>query len=363
MNGNSLKHAIKSSVMAGALAFSFAAALPATQPVQAIDWAGLAGAGVQYIELEKELKYLDNQGRNEFFEQLKQKYGVNTDPQANAMLDRIMTRLSASIAKSDPSITKKPYNYFVNNDTSFNAFCTIGHNLSINIGAFEPLNYNENEIAFVLAHELGHGQKGHPVQGIRKQMPLVLASAAVGGNYSSRLVAGILAQVGSAKLITKPMEKQADELAFGYAVGAGYNIGAGAAVWQRVLDKNPGESSGGLSDLFNDHPTTVSRRDKYSKDITEWSDKVVKVNADTGMISLRGKNWYQPEDIASMSGKERAYLIAGNLSAVYHDGKKPASGDVRTGSYNLLYVGEQPIMDLAPAKNPSEITENLKKLI
>ena len=47
MNGNSLKHAIKSSVMAGALAFSFAAALPATQPVQAIDWAGLAGAGVQ----------------------------------------------------------------------------------------------------------------------------------------------------------------------------------------------------------------------------------------------------------------------------------------------------------------------------
>lgn len=106
MNGNSLKHAIKSSVMAGALAFSFAAALPATQPVQAIDWAGLAGAGVQYIELEKELKYLDNQGRNEFFEQLKQKYGVNTDPQANAMLDRIMTRLSASIAKSDPSITK-----------------------------------------------------------------------------------------------------------------------------------------------------------------------------------------------------------------------------------------------------------------
>ena len=75
--------------------------------------------------LEKELKHLDNGGRNEFFEQMKKKYGVNNDPRANAMLDRIMTRLSASIAKTDPSITKKPYNYFVNDDKSFNAFCTI----------------------------------------------------------------------------------------------------------------------------------------------------------------------------------------------------------------------------------------------
>lgn len=227
-----MKKSIKSYILAGILAVSLSPASSTLQTAEAIDWTSFAGAGIQYFALEKELKHLDNGGRNEFFEQMKKKYGVNNEPRANAMLDRIMTRLSASIAKTDPSITKKPYNYFVNDDKSFNAFCTIGHNLSVNIGAFEPLNYNENELAFVLAHEMGHGQKGHPIQGIRKQMPLVLAGAAIGGDTSTQLITGILSQVGTAKLITKPMEKEADALAFTYAVNAGYNIGAGAAVWQ-----------------------------------------------------------------------------------------------------------------------------------
>ena len=359
----SVKQSLKAGIIAGIFAFSFSPAAPVIRTAQAIDWTSFAGAGIQYIALEKEIKYLDNDGRNEFFEQMKKKYGVNDDPRANTMLDRIMTRLSASIAQTDSSIVKKPYNYFVNNDTSFNAFCTIGHNLSINIGAFEPLNYNENEIAFILAHEMGHGQKGHPIQGIRKQMPLILAGAAVGGDRTTQLITGILSQVGTAKLITKPMEREADALAFGYAVNAGYNVGAGAAVWQRVLDRNPGKTTGGINELFNDHPTNISRRDKYREDITKWSNNVVKVNAQTGMISLHGKDWYQPEDMSSMSGKERAYLIAGNLSAVYHNGRKPTAGDVYIGNDNLLYVGQQPIMDLSPAQNPSAVTNDLKKLI
>jgi hypothetical protein len=51
---------------------------------------------------------------------------VDQAPEANAMLHNVMTRLSASIATEDPSIKQKPYNYFVNKQTSFNAFCTLG---------------------------------------------------------------------------------------------------------------------------------------------------------------------------------------------------------------------------------------------
>ena len=115
--------------------------------------------------------------------------------------------------------------------------------------------------------------------------------------------------------------------------------------------------------LTNDHPSTISRRNVYNEDITKWSSGVVKVNADTGMISLHGKDWYQPETISSMSGKERAYLIAGNLSAVYHDGKKPTATDVHRGSDNLLYVGAQPIIDLSAAQNPTDLTNRLQQLI
>ncbi|MCH4167084.1 MAG: M48 family metallopeptidase [Megasphaera sp.] len=341
-----------------------------TLPVQPVEAASssaigaLLNVGAQYAYLNKQLNYLDNDGRNEYMGQIKEKYGVNTDARANEMVARVMKNLSASVAKTDPSITKKPYNYFVNNDTSFNAFCTVGHNMSVNIGLFEPLNYNENEVAFVLAHEMGHGQKNHSMEGIRKSMPLdLLAAYYSAGSGAAQIGTAILDKIGTAKLVTKPMEKEADALAFTYASGAGYNIGGGAALWQRMLDKSNSVKTSNVMELFNDHPTNVSRRDTYSSDITKYSGNVVKVNTDTGMISLHDKNWYQPEDMSSMSGKERAYLIAGNLSAVYHNNKNPKSSDVYRSGDNLLYIGQQPIMDLSPAKNPSEVTNTLKKLL
>lgn len=47
-----------------------------------------------------------------------------------------MGNLSGAIASVDRPSTISPYNYFVNNDTSFNAFCTLGHNMSVNTGLF-----------------------------------------------------------------------------------------------------------------------------------------------------------------------------------------------------------------------------------
>ena len=338
----------KRAAIRAAICISLSAAVAPAAPVQAINLGAIGtiiGAGVQYASLNKQLSYLDNEGRDEFMEQVKAQYGVNYDPQANAMTARIMENLSRSVAAIDPSILDKPYNYFVNNDTSFNAFCTIGHNMSVNIGLFEPLNYNENEVAFVLAHEMGHGQKNHPIEGVKKSMPL----------------SAILSQIGTANLVTKPMEKEADKLAFEYAVGAGYNPGAGAALWQRMLEKGGSVKTSGVMELFNDHPTNVSRRDTYSKTLTKWSNNVVKVDAETGMISIRGKEWFAPADTASMSGLEQAYLIAGNLAAVYHQSKRPTASVHTQGQ--MLYVGAQPIADLSAEPNPAAVTARLQALL
>lgn len=334
--------------------------MPAT-PAQAFDIGTIIGVGAEYAQLNKQLNYLDNEGRDEFMKQLKEKYGVNTDARANAMTSRVIGNLSKAIAQTDSSITKKPYHYFVNNDTSFNAFCTIGHNISVNIGLFEPLNYNENEVAFVLGHEMGHGQKNHSIQGVKKSLPLsVLTSLA--GSGASQVGAAIISQIGSANLITKPMEKQADALGFDYAVSAGYNPGGGAALWQRMLDKGGDVKTSGVMALFNDHPTNISRRNTNCNMVTKWSNGIVKVNNETGMISIRGKDWYTPAGISSMSGQERAYLIAGNLSAVYHQSQTP-KGSVYVNNSNVLCVGKQPIVDLSPEKQPKEITQRLKQLL
>ena len=341
----------------------------AVMPKQALAWdwlsAGLAmfQLGAEYAYLNKQVSYLDNKGRDEYMGQIKNKYGVNTDPTANAMLARIMTRLSDAVALTDDSIVKKPYNYFVNNDKSFNAFCTLGHNMSVNIGAFDKLNYNEDELAFVIAHEMGHGQKNHPAAGVKRALPLSILGALYASqnrNSASSVGAALVTTIGTAKWVTKPMESQADKLAFDYAVAAGYNVGAGAALWQHILEQN-GSKSSGFAELFNDHPTSVSRRDNYNKKITEWSKNQVTVNKETGLITVAGKPFYTPAKTTNMSPQEQAFLIAGNLSAVFHDGGQHDA--VWTNSENTLLVGEQPVMSFDGVADADAVEKRLRDIL
>ena len=341
----------------------------AVMPKQALAWdwlsAGLAlfQVGAEYAYLNKQVSYLDNNGRDKYMGQIKDKYGVNTDPAANAMLARIMTRLSDAVALTDESIVKKPYNYFVNNDKSFNAFCTLGHNMSVNIGAFTKLNYNEDELAFVIAHEMGHGQKNHPAAGVKRALPVSIVAALYASqnrNTASSIGAALVSTVGTAKWVTKPMESQADKLAFDYAVAAGYNVGAGAALWQHILEQN-GSKSSGFAELFNDHPTSLARRTNYNKKITEWSGKQVKVNEENGLISVMGQPFYTPEKTSTMSPQEQAFLIAGNLSSVFHEGRQYEP--VWTNSENTLLVGERPVMSFDGVVGADEVEKRLREIL
>ena len=341
----------------------------AVMPKQALAWdwlsAGLAlfQVGAEYAYLNKQVSYLDNKGRDEYMGQIKDKYGVNTDPTANAMLGRIMTRLSDAVALTDDSIVKKPYNYFVNNDKSFNAFCTLGHNMSVNIGAFTRLNYNEDELAFVIAHEMGHGQKNHPSAGVKRALPLSIISALYASqnqNTASSIGAALVSTIGTAKWVTKPMESQADKLAFDYATAAGYNVGAGAALWQHILEQN-GSKSSGFAELFNDHPTSINRRNNYNKKITEWSGNNVKVNEESGLITVAGKPFYTPEKTAAMSSQEQAFLIAGNLAAVFREGRQREP--VWTNSENMLLVGEQPVMSFDGVAESGTVEKRLREIL
>ena len=361
------KSSIIRTAASAALCLSLTTGAVMPKQVLAWDWlsAGLAmfQVGAEYAYLNKQVSYLDNKGRDEYMGQIKDKYGVNTDPTANAMLARIMTRLSDAVALTDDSIVKKPYNYFVNNDKSFNAFCTLGHNMSVNIGAFTKLNYNEDELAFVIAHEMGHGQKNHPAAGVKRALPLSILGALYASqnrNSASSVGAALVTTIGTAKWVTKPMESQADKLAFDYAVAAGYNVGAGAALWQHILEQN-GSKSSGFAELFNDHPTSVSRRDNYNKKITEWSKDQVSVNKETGLITVAGKSFYTPAKTTNMSPQEQAFLIAGNLSAVFHDGGQHDA--VWTNSENTLLVGEQPVMSFDGVADADAVEKRLREIL
>ena len=343
-------------------------AVPA-HTAQAFNWGNAIGAiaitGVQYQYLEKQLNYLDTDGRYEYFNKMKSELGENDNYHYNAILDDIMTRLTYVISLEDPSIKDKPYNYFVNDSEEYNAFCTVGHNLSVNTGMFKLLNNNQDELAVVVAHELAHGQQRHVQSSTRKSFSIqLLANLYASQNPDALSIIGtqVVANNMMAKGITKKQEQQADDIAFDYSVSAGYNIGAGAATWQRFIDKMGESKHNFVGELFSpsDHPSNESRRDKYSKKLTDFSNGTVRVNAKTGEISIKNKSFMTPLPANDMSPQERAYMIAGNLAAVYHNNPKNPPQATHSGS--TIYMGRQAIMVTAPGESAAQLTDHLNSI-
>lgn len=188
------------------------------------------------------------------FEGYKEKYGVSENYYRQQQLDEMMPRLTKGIAAVDPSIHQKPYLYFVNKQQSFNAFCSMGHVMSVNEGLYS-LTDNPDEVAVVLAHEMGHGQKNHVASGMRKKLNVAIAAgvlgSAVGGSALTNLAMNIAVNQIDTVAITKSAEWEADNLAFDYVINAGYNPGAAAAIWQRVEEKYGKSKSSFAGEIFS----------------------------------------------------------------------------------------------------------------
>lgn len=329
-------------------------ALPA--PTAEADILGtLIYGGLQYAQMDMAIDYYNNdpEGRNELFSELKSQYGVNEDPILNERLNSIMSSLTSAIATVDPSINKKPYNYFINTDETFNAFCSLGHNMSVNTGLFSLLD-RDDEIAVVLGHEMGHGQKNHAVSGFQKSIPYsVLAQIFVdsqGGTFASALGATIFANYATATQVTKPQEWEADNLAFTYIIHSGYNPGACAALWQRVMEKQGEQSQNFVGEIFSpsDHPTNKQRRDNYEKKLEEYS--LGKVTVEDCTIKINKKEFLKTAASDTTSAAERAYLIAGNVAAVYHNNATIPEAYIEG---DIVMLGEQPVMVPISQTEPS----------
>ena len=305
----------------------------------------VAGAAA-YQQLDKTIDYIDNteQGRRELFQAFQEKQGVVENAYLQGMLDRVMSRVSAGIAASDPSINQKPYLYFINEDKSFNAFCSMGHVMSVNQGLFDLIQ-NEDEIAVVLGHEMGHGQKNHVAKAARKRLISAIGLSAIanstGAGVLNKLVLNTLAgQINN----VHPGEWEADNLAFDYITAAGYNPGATAAIWQRVTEAYGKSKKNFVGDIFSpsDHPTHEQRIANYVKKLNAMSGK--HATAEKGVVKVNGKSFVKPAAADGMSGAERSYFVLGNLAAAYQNGHAKQNA---YASGNTVMLGQQPIIRCA----------------
>ncbi len=293
-------------------------------------------------------------GQRAWFNYVREQKGVDNDPNKNMRLRSIMTNLTNSIIQIDSTVKNLPYIYFVNNEKSLNAFCTFGHVMSVNSGTFDKIK-NDDELAVIIGHEMGHGQKDHPYRGYKSAQQKVLfasiISIAVGGNILTDIASSIILNQSIAHG-TKRQEREADNLAFEYIIKSNYNPGACAAVWQRFIDIS-GTAIQSKAEMFftpSDHPNNVARRDNYVKKLFEYSGR--HVNAQNGILTVNGKNFIKIAKADGMSAEERSYLILGNLAKAYNSGENKETAQIKEGS---VYLGNQIIMTPAEGDESAQI--------
>ncbi len=368
MTAKSWKKKISAAILCGIVGISVSAVLP-VPAAEAGNLGSIIGTVIQGAaakqQVDAQIKYFDQteEGRQQLFAAFKKKYGVSDNYYRMQQLDEMMPRLTKGIAAVDPSIHKKPYLYFINKQNTFNAFCSMGHVMSVNEGMYS-LTDNQDEVAVVLAHEMGHGQKNHVASAMRKKLNVAIGAAmvgsAVGGSALSNIALNVLVNQIDTVAITKKDEWEADNLAFDYVVNAGYNPGAAAAIWQRVEEKYGKSKTSFAGEIFSpsDHPTHQQRRDNYVKKLHEYSGK--HATAEKGVVKVNGKALVQPAAANDMSGAERSYFVLGNLAAAYHNGHNKSNA---YASGNTLMLGQQPIMTCyAGDPSATELAELLNKI-
>ena len=351
MKLKNLKKKLTAFVTAATFGASLIFSAPTVEALSLNDAINIGGAIIvgneQKRQLNQQIDLINNteEGRQALFSKFKEKYGVIEDAAINNRLAGIMATLSAAVAEVDPTINDKPYIYFVANQETLNAGCSLGHIMMVNLGTMLQVK-TDDQIAAIIGHEMGHGQKDHAAKGARRQineqMLAQIGVSAAGGTTLAAL-AGTIVLNHSLAHGDRKQETEADNLAWEYILHTNYNIGAPAAVMQKFVELEA--RSGKRSDILNffqpsDHPDSKKRLENYVKKLYEYSGKHATVDK-KGVVTVNGKNFLTAAATDTLSSGERNYFVLGNLAAAYHNGHAKKDAYVNNGT---VYLGDQPII-------------------
>ena len=167
-----------------------------------------------------------------------------------AALEQLTKRLSATVSPS------RDFHVVVVDWGLVNAFATPGENIVLTRGLLEQAT-SSDEVAGVLAHEMGHGIELHPETGLVRAMGLSAAAELLMGGSSGTLgnLGVLLVQLS----YTRDAEGQADDHALEILRNAKISSKGIANFFERMAKQHHGKSTGGLAGMLSTHPGTTER--------------------------------------------------------------------------------------------------------
>ena len=188
------------------------------------------------------------------------RYRVSTDSLLNAYVNLVGQVVAAEVPRPDID-----YHFAVLETPDVNAFAAPGGYIFITRGALELIE-NESELAGVLAHEVGHVNKRHVVDQIRKSDVLREVQAETGINGEKLLqVVGAGVNVLFTGL-SRGDETEADSLGVEYAKRAGYDARGLSTFISRLAEQSKDKKlSAKISDLLATHPAPGERVERVKR--------------------------------------------------------------------------------------------------
>jgi predicted Zn-dependent protease len=191
---------------------------------------------------------------------------VVDDPLLDDYINNLGFRLVANSAKP-----KDHFAFFIAKDPVINAFSAPGGYIGIDSGLM-VITRNEDELAAVMAHEIGHITQNHlqrAYESAKKDTPLMaliaLGAIAAGGAAGGQAAAATLLG-GQGVLMQKQInftrkdEAEADRTGIETLSKSGYDPNAMAGFFQRMEDVLSADSGGfQMPSLLQDHPVTAER--------------------------------------------------------------------------------------------------------
>ena len=190
---------------------------------------------------------------------------IEQDPQVYNYTRDLISRLAYF-----SQLKRKSFDLLLVDNESFNAFAVPGNVIGINTGLFRYAD-SEDELASVIAHELGHLSQRHYARTLERQKEdqwkniaailggLLVMATAGGEEGVAAITAAQALAIGNRLKYSRLHEQEADRVGIETMANAGLNPSAAAYMFQKLLVNSRYRNDIAQFDFLFTHPLTESR--------------------------------------------------------------------------------------------------------
>lgn len=205
-------------------------------------WQSIVGSEADAIKVEHDV------GRD-LAREIRHQLGLDREPQIRQMLNEVGPRLASCVANKSRTFSLEAVK-----GAEPNAFALPGGFIFVTRSLVELCQWNQDEVAFILGHEMGHVIRGHAMSRIVSNSAIAAASRAA---PVRGLLSGWLRRVGVQFLesaYSQDLESEADKLGVRLTAAAGYDPHAAVQLMRRLAKLNSPAGQFDLGSYFSSHP-------------------------------------------------------------------------------------------------------------